>query len=50
MLIITMIYSLMTILGTGSALNPILDKCGVLEQNPSENELETLTNDSHREN
>ena len=43
-----MIYSLMTILGIGSALNPILDKCGVLQQSPSENELEDLTNDSQR--
>ena len=30
MLIITVIYALITILGIGSALNPILDKCGVL--------------------
>ena len=31
MLIITMIYALLTILGVGSALNPILEKCDVLQ-------------------
>lgn len=39
MLVITIIYSLLTILGIGSILNPILKKCDVLAKPIDENEI-----------